>query len=80
MSCDACEKFQKAERTSYYRWKNANIEVRACEQHLTEVFARLRDPVSLSAEEIKVVQAMIANCETLIPGVEELAKKLRSAT
>lgn len=38
MSCQDCEKFQETTMTSYYRWKNANIEVRACEKHLKEIF------------------------------------------
>lgn len=41
MSCQQCEDFQDGEQTSYYRWKNANIEVRACQTHLKEVFAAL---------------------------------------
>lgn len=43
MSCQDCEDFQQSGMTSYFRWKNANIEVRACEKHLTEIFAVLRE-------------------------------------
>lgn len=38
MSCEKCNQFQASAMTSYYRWKNANIEVRGCDEHLKEVF------------------------------------------
>jgi len=41
MSCKQCQEFQESEATSYYRWKNANIEIRACHIHLTEIFSAL---------------------------------------
>lgn len=41
MSCKNCEKFQESKETCYYRWGTANIEVRACQKHLKEVFAAL---------------------------------------
>jgi len=41
MSCDECEKFQESEQTSFYRWKNANIEMRGCKKHLIEIFEAL---------------------------------------
>jgi len=41
MSCEECEKFQESGMTSYYRWKNANIEVKGCRKHLKEVFEAL---------------------------------------
>lgn len=41
MSCKACDDFQDGATTSYYRWKNANIEVRGCDEHLREVFDAL---------------------------------------
>lgn len=43
MSCTDCNDFQNTDKTSYYRWKNANIEVRGCEKHLREVFEALND-------------------------------------
>lgn len=43
MSCIDCEEFQESGKTSYYRWKHANIEVRACVEHLKEVFAALNE-------------------------------------
>lgn len=43
MSCKDCEEFQESQATSYYRWKNANVEVRACPKHLCEVFNALND-------------------------------------
>jgi hypothetical protein len=38
MSCKKCEQFQDSQNTSYYRWKNANIEIRGCDEHLKEIF------------------------------------------
>ena len=40
MSCNNCEKAQDDERglVAYYRWKNANIAVTGCDEHLREVF------------------------------------------
>lgn len=43
VSCKACEEFQESSATFYYRWKNANIEVRGCEAHLREVFDALNE-------------------------------------
>lgn len=41
MSCQECNEFQDSDKTSFYRWKHSNIEVRACEEHLREVFEAL---------------------------------------
>ena len=41
MSCEACTEKQNTDKSAFYRWKNANIEVRGCEEHLLEVFAAL---------------------------------------
>lgn len=43
MSCEKCGQFQESEMTSYFRWKNANIEIRACKEHLLEVFEVLKN-------------------------------------
>lgn len=50
MSCQKCDDFQETDRTYYFRWGTANIEVRACEFHVKQVFdclkkelARLQD-------------------------------------
>ena len=43
MACEECEKFQNTQMTSYYRWKNANIEIRGCSEHLKEIFTILTD-------------------------------------
>lgn len=37
----ACEKCEKAPKSAFYRWKNANLEVRGCDAHLREVFDTL---------------------------------------
>jgi hypothetical protein len=44
MSCIECNRVQGSfdGPTSYFRWGTANIEVRACEKHLTEVYGALR--------------------------------------
>lgn len=46
MSCKECDEVQATEGaakiTSYFRWGTANIEVRACELHLKEVYSALR--------------------------------------
>lgn len=41
MSCENCKKYQEGNLTSYYRWKNANIEIRGCNTHLKEIFEAL---------------------------------------
>jgi hypothetical protein len=44
MSCQACIDSQDGPQGSYYfRWKNANIELRGCREHITEVMDVLRD-------------------------------------
>lgn len=47
MSCKACSDLQETTVTSFIRWKNANIEIRACETHLAEVFQLIRDATNL---------------------------------
>ena len=46
MSCIDCDKFQDSNLTSYYRWKNANIEIRGCEKHLKEIMEALHKHLS----------------------------------
>lgn len=49
MSCEACALAQDDGNESYFfRWRNANIEVRGCRQHVGEVFAVLRAAVSVA--------------------------------
>ncbi len=45
MSCKNCEEYQEGEeiRVAYYRWKNANIEMVGCPEHLREVFDALNN-------------------------------------
>jgi hypothetical protein len=38
MSCSDCEARQESPVSSFYRWKNADLEVRGCDAHLREVF------------------------------------------
>ncbi len=43
MSCIKCEDHQESGDGSYFfRWSNANIELRGCLQHITEVMDVLR--------------------------------------
>ena len=43
MSCEKCDDFQdNTSRTYYFRWGAANIEVRACEFHVKQVFDCLK--------------------------------------
>jgi len=41
MSCEACEEAQEKPMSAYFRWKNANIEIRGCDEHLREIFDAL---------------------------------------
>ena len=50
MICKACEEFQDSDKSSFFRWKSANVEVRACEEHLREVFDALRKAQAVPRE------------------------------
>ena len=52
MSCAECEKMQNSDLTAYYRWKEANIEMRGCEKHLREIIETL-NKAQKEAEESK---------------------------
>jgi hypothetical protein len=41
MACEECIKFQNSGNTSYYRWKNSSVEIKACDKHLKEIFDAL---------------------------------------
>ena len=41
MSCRECNKAQQKSLSYYYRWKNANIEIRGCRKHSKEVMDAL---------------------------------------
>lgn len=44
MSCNACDLIQdEGDTKAYYRWKNANIEMNGCDEHLREVFDALNE-------------------------------------
>ncbi len=49
MSCEQCE--NKPIRGGYFRWKNADIEIIACEKHWLEIRDVLR-----AAQEVKKIQ------------------------
>ncbi len=43
MSCQQCDDFQDSTNGSYFfRWKQANIELRGCREHISEVMDVLR--------------------------------------
>lgn len=41
MSCELCEKAHDEGRVYYYRWKNANIGVIGCTEHVKEIMGIL---------------------------------------
>ena len=43
MSCQKCEDFRDKGYQSFFRWKNANIEINGCPEHLREIFEVLRE-------------------------------------
>jgi hypothetical protein len=43
MSCPDCDEVQHSQITSFFRWKNADVEIRACREHLKEIFEVLRN-------------------------------------
>ncbi len=43
MSCTKCEEFQKSTKTFYIRVGAANVEVRACREHVKIVFNKLNN-------------------------------------
>ncbi len=47
MSCKECKKFQESKATSYIRVGNANVEVRACEEHLKITFNKINSHKNL---------------------------------
>ena len=45
MSCNKCEDKQESYKSgiAYYRWKNANIAIDGCDEHLKEIFNALNE-------------------------------------
>jgi hypothetical protein len=43
MSCEQCQIAQETNKSAFYRWKNANIELRGCDEHLKEIFEVLSE-------------------------------------
>jgi hypothetical protein len=67
MSCKNCDEAQEGNQTAYYRIQNANVEVRACYEHITEFFKSLNNAREqeefarwLSEKQPKVYQQLIA--------------------
>ncbi len=51
MGCEKCDEFQEQTNRSYYfRWGTANIEVRACEGHVKQVFDVLKSELARMKE------------------------------
>jgi hypothetical protein len=42
MSCAKCTEYQDRKLVAYYRWKNANVGVAGCPEHVREIFEVLR--------------------------------------
>jgi hypothetical protein len=38
MSCIKCEEFQESGNMIAYRWKNANVIINGCKEHVIEIF------------------------------------------
>jgi hypothetical protein len=55
MSCEDCEKFKQSGDKYNYRWKNANVELRACSTHASEIMKALDKAQSDSVAEIRWV-------------------------
>lgn len=55
MSCEYCSKAQEKESIVYYRWKNADIAMSGCDEHLKQIFGILSVAQGIDdiAEEIK---------------------------
>ena len=51
MSCMKCKKAQNEPKSVYYRWKNANIEIKGCDKHLQEIFDALNLIQGMKAED-----------------------------
>ena len=56
MSCEKCDlKNEGQEKIAYYRWKNANIGMMGCDEHLREIFDELNNlQKKLKEDETKV--------------------------
>ena len=43
MSCTACKMAQENDYSFYYRWGNANIEIRGCSEHVGQIIKVLNE-------------------------------------
>lgn len=60
MSCKACETEVHANELGYgFRWKNANIRLHGCRQHIGEVIQALRDSLEAGPPEGATVPAPV---------------------
>lgn len=53
MGCKDCDEAQESNSVYYYRWKNANIELSGCKNHIKEIFKKLNNQEVKMAEEEK---------------------------
>jgi hypothetical protein len=53
MSCKKCDERQDQNIVAYYRWKNANIAMSGCDEHLREIFNALEFAQSAKEKETK---------------------------
>jgi hypothetical protein len=42
MSCEKCDEAQDSGMVAYFRWKNADVGMMGCNEHLKEIFDILR--------------------------------------
>lgn len=56
MSCEACDEAQGKPASAFYRWKNANVEIRGCDRHLKEIFDALNAAQAVSRLAEKAIQ------------------------
>lgn len=43
MACQECTDAQEKDSIAFYRWKNANIAIQGCDEHLREIFDVLNE-------------------------------------
>ena len=77
MSCEACELAQKRAmeegHVSFYRWKNANVMMVGCDEHLKEIYDTLSKAGNvLNSEELN--KDIIKEIEKLREAVLELQR------
>ena len=73
MSCKACDEAQHSEWTAFIRWKNANVEIRGCQEHVGEVMATLN---GVPSGMMTPVRARVRTLQAAAPKLLEALKAL----